>query len=513
MMLKLPRQIYAHLSRHRWAWFLFGIILGWRLFQVRGLALPAWVDSVHHTLLVRLLLEQKRLPDTWAPYLPTVPFYYHFGFHATAAVFAQLSGLTGIKVGQAVLLVGQIWQAGLALGVYALGWMLWKNAGKALIAMLLVGFVAQMPAYYVAWGRYSLLAGITLMILAMAAALDRRTITLALLTAATAVTHHYAFLLLGLFLALLLVLAVEQRKSTLIGGLGGLLVAAPWLWRVLVAGQHFIGVETDPNRLDTDPIRLWLLLGPTRNYLLLGLALVGMVLVMVKLWRARRPEQAVLSTLMGWTCVLLMGMGPWRIGPFRPDYAAIVFFLPTVLLAAEALSHLRRPLLIGGIVLMLTGQGIYETHRIVPDTTILATTADVTAITWIEANTPPDATFLIDTTDWFGVWRGVDGGWWITPLTGRRTTLPPLAYGWGGAEVLQPLQQQAVQMKILASHQGAAYCQQLAAILQQRAATYYYTHSAAPTQCPAAQLVYKGPESLGIYQFQFAITRQKGSDS
>src|SRR5688572_28604170 len=63
------RKINAQILRHRWAWVLFVLILAWRLFQVRTLALPAWVDSVHHTLLLRILLEQGQIPDTWAPYL------------------------------------------------------------------------------------------------------------------------------------------------------------------------------------------------------------------------------------------------------------------------------------------------------------------------------------------------------------------------------------------------------------------------------------------------------------
>ncbi len=150
--------IYKHLPGVA----LFGVILVWRFGQIRGLVLPAWVDSVHHALLVRILLEQGTIPQTWAPYLPQVPFYYHFGFHLTAALLAKL---TGLAIGQAVLIMGQVWQAVLAWGVYLLGYTLWKNQAKALVAMILVGFVSQMPAYYTAWGRYTLLVGLGLMIM------------------------------------------------------------------------------------------------------------------------------------------------------------------------------------------------------------------------------------------------------------------------------------------------------------------------------------------------------------
>ncbi|NJO05360.1 MAG: hypothetical protein HC876_07460, partial [Chloroflexaceae bacterium] len=50
----------------------------------------------------------------------------------------------------------------------------------------------------------------------------------------------------------------------------------------------------------------------------------------------------------------------------------------------------------------------------------------MTALEWIEQNTAPTSQFLINTTGWFShVDRGTDGGWWITPLTGRSTSLPP----------------------------------------------------------------------------------------
>ncbi len=55
-------------------------VVTWRLYQVHDLVLPVWVDSVHHTLLVRKIIEYGGLPPDWLPYLP-VPMYYHFGFH------------------------------------------------------------------------------------------------------------------------------------------------------------------------------------------------------------------------------------------------------------------------------------------------------------------------------------------------------------------------------------------------------------------------------------------------
>jgi hypothetical protein len=69
---------------------------------------------------------------------------------------------------------------------------------------------------------------------------------------------------------------------------------------------------------------------------------------------------------------------------------------------------------------------------VINSATVLATKADLKAINWIESNLPQEARFLINVTHWqYGSYRGVDGGWWITPLTGRMTSLPNGLYGMG----------------------------------------------------------------------------------
>jgi hypothetical protein len=336
-----------------------GAIFLWRWVQIRHLALPAWVDSVHHALLVRILLEQGRLPDTWGPYLPQVPFFYHFGFHLSAVSLAKLGGL---DVGRAVLWVGHLWQVALAASVYGLGLTIWRTPPpestegriplahqKALAATLLVGFVSQMPAYYAAWGRYTLLAGVTLLALAMTAALSRRWALLTGLIVAVAVTHLYALLLLGLFLAGLFLLAPSMRMRLLPAGSLGLLLAAPWLWRVIsnsYAAPAQIGMEETGYSLDY----MLYLLGPARNYTVLALALLGVLSILAVAIRARRGSGAQppagLLALSIYALLLILLLGPWQFGPFRPDYhAAAVLFLPAVLLAVEGLWLVRRPAL------------------------------------------------------------------------------------------------------------------------------------------------------------------------
>ena len=57
------------------------------------------------------------------------------------------------------------------------------------------------------------------------------------------------------------------------------------------------------------------------------------------------------------------------------------------------------------------------------------------ALDWIEKNVPGDARFLTNTTIWqFQTYRGVDGGYWIIPETGRFALALPGLYGYGTAD-------------------------------------------------------------------------------
>ena len=62
--------------------------------------------------------------------------------------------------------------------------------------------------------------------------------------------------------------------------------------------------------------------------------------------------------------------------------------------------------------------------------TFLFRQADRPALTWIQEHVPTDGTILINPFLWgSGLYAGSDGGYWITPLTGRKTLPPPVLYG------------------------------------------------------------------------------------
>lgn len=72
------------------------------------------------------------------------------------------------------------------------------------------------------------------------------------------------------------------------------------------------------------------------------------------------------------------------------------------------------------IALVITGFGAQANQDAINDSTVLVTLGDIDAIKWLETHTPKDARFFVNTTGWgYGLYRGVDGGGWILPTTGR----------------------------------------------------------------------------------------------
>lgn len=457
------------------AWYLlaagsFLAVVAWRLYQIHDLVLPVWVDPVHHVLLVRKIVEFGGLPPDWLPYLP-VPMFYHFGFHAIAAVFSFWSGL---QPDQAVLLFGQVINALVAFSVYRLAKAAWGDVRRAGLAGLFTAFAFHMPAYYLSWGRYTLLAGMVVLPLAMAAALEVRRspsdrfawARLVLYSAAVCFCHFLAVGLLALFFLVLLgaelAAAVQARSlrgvrwQPFAAAAGGALLAAPWLLRVWGFTNQMFSIQV-PDPLDPAlaTAGAWeyiiFLTGPERSHILLIAAGAGLLLGLVR----RRTRIIAFWSLF--VALLATPFGP-RFDPFRPDHLAIILFFPGSLLLAElvvslgeglaaimgrfrqALGPIQIRTLLASILPLLVGAslsfwGIWETRDIVNPVTVLANSADVKALKWVDQNMGPTARFFINTTSWQGaVMRGTDGGYWLMPVTGRFTVTLPVIYAFGASE-------------------------------------------------------------------------------
>ncbi|MEM7799297.1 MAG: hypothetical protein AAF633_08915 [Chloroflexota bacterium] len=98
------------------------------------------------------------------------------------------------------------------------------------------------------------------------------------------------------------------------------------------------------------------------------------------------------------------------------------------------LAHIAAYMVLGVLIAAGTLFGIKNQLTILNETTILGRTADLDALLWIDDHLPEDAKVAHSSWRWLQTtWAGSDGGAWITPLTGRLSSMPPVDYSFDPA--------------------------------------------------------------------------------
>ncbi len=437
--------------------FLFGLTIALRFLQARDLVLPPWVDSVHHTLIAQLIADGGRVPASYRPFLPLDRFHYHYGFHALSAGLVWLSGLATHR---AVLIMGQVLNAGAALSAYLLAAHLTRRRLAGLLALLIVGTVSAMPAYYLNWGRYTQLAGMALLPSAMVLTMGglegeerkyRRLALASIAGAGLALTHYRVLIFYGCFLAAYLLYETCVRRdgkrwlrAAILCLLAALLIS-PWLVNLagalspLAALPSWLRGSASYNAVPRGFLRV----GHSRE--LIALALAG------ALWGLLKRERGAILTLL-WVAAMFLAVNPSLLGLpttwlVNNASAIIALFLPMAVLSGYFLASLSDGLrargrfahrfVLGSLMVAAALWGSLDMLSIVNPVTVLATPDDVAAMEWIRENVPERAKFLINARHWQeGIYVGTDGGYWIPALTGRETTLPPAIYGFGSSKYI-----------------------------------------------------------------------------
>lgn len=470
--------------------------LALRLADAEGLALPPWVDSVHHALMVRIAAETGAAPASLEPFMPVSGLPYHWGYHVLIATVLRLAGG---ELPETLLITGQILSALHAPAAAGLAVAMWRRPAAGPVAALVAGLVSLMPAYYLSWGRYTQLAGL-LMLPGLAVAWQqglagrgRGWWAAAALVLAGLSLVHFRVLIFGaaLLAALSLVWAAgeawpavrERLVAAVAAGAGAAALTAPWL--ALLAGRALLPAVADGglagggsyNALNPD--LLWV--APNRLLVALALAAalaglarragaaaalvlwVGLMALLANPWlltyllaaaglallAGGLLRRSLAPALAGAALMLIARLGPppylWLI---TNDVFVISLFLPLAALigGGAALLYGRlaaRPTLARALLpswaVALALAGLWGAAAMRDDVlnegTVLATRADRAAIAWAASSTPPDARFLVNAAPWLPTARrGADGGWWLLPLAGRWTTAPPVLYVYGDPE-------------------------------------------------------------------------------
>lgn len=497
--------LFARLMRHgpvtwqrRWprpAWALIALIaitvlaLIVRLYTVREFRAGLFGDSVHHTLIVQLLLDNGGLFDSYQPYAPLSSFTYHFGFHANVAFYAWL---TGTPATLSTLIVGQVMNAATVplaylLAAYVVGDrrngndLLSVAALTGLWAAALTGFLNPMPAYYVNWGRYTQLAGqlvLPMVVVAWVTVLERTPdaslraqrslIALCvLLTACLMLTHYIVTIFAAVMVAAYLIALIAYRANlrdaarlagpAVIAAGGALVLALPWIINTfdggLVRNTRLLIAAVDAARVAS-----YATLTPiTPTYLkpwMIWLAVIGLLIALAR--REWRPAMFAVWSMLIVTLVTPNTIGLPGNGVIDQLTAYIALYLTVLPLVGYALAvgqtwivdmlgrricpttmlhplvrpatqHALTTIIIAAICLWSTTW----LRNIADPGQQMLTPADERAMAWIRENIPADARIVVNAFPAYGgsLIAGTDGGWWITLLTGRQTNLPPMTYG------------------------------------------------------------------------------------
>ena len=467
---------------------LFAITAVTRILQIRDLALPVWVDSVHHTMIVRLLVENGQIPGTFDPFIPTAAFNYHWGYHALVTWIAWLLRIEDpFGIADLILHTGQFLNALSVLMFYAAGRILFASRRAGLMTAALVGIVAWFPAYFVSWGRYTHLTGVLILPIVLICLWRLRlrpswgnTIAAVLTLAGLALIHVRIAYFGASFMAVLVVAMLLRRQWrpvilwSAVAGMA-LLVTLPWwidllqsAWvrNVLTPRTDDLSVWTATNVVD------WGLVYAPRNQLLIDLGTLGLgtitdwssrtlsarltalcwfsLIAGLSIYTMRRPKlrlnarRTVLAWLLLaiWTVLTALLLQLDRLGlPYirisHINAGVMTLFVPLCLACAGLMAWAfgtlvpkRWALSTAGVAALLVAiWGASGMTTIVNPTTVLATQADRAALQWIRDKSPADARFAVQVWPWLsGIYAGSDGGYWIPVLTERASILPPALY-------------------------------------------------------------------------------------
>ena len=442
------------------------VLLASRLAAIKGLVAPLWGDSVHHTIIVQLMLDNGGLFQSWHPYDDAATFTYHFGFHASATMYAWMRG---VSAEAAVLMTGQIANFCAVMGLYALTRLWTKSAWAGIFSIVVGGFISTYPYYFVYWGRYTQLTGHIILIAALVL-LDtylqqpRRRDNLAFLVVAPVVIaglgmaqYKVAVLFVALSAALVVArmirwyhlhrdareaLRASVGRAAALAGIAVLifmtrgwdLVHGPV--RTPVENRITVTISLN-NVVAVQPVLVRLGRSGFEHTALViwGVVLIGVCVIIVK------RQDALWFVVGAGLCLIVMNpsmVGIRREGLVDEFHLALTVYIFAASVAGLAMGTLvetaarysrHHNLLAATCCVALTCIAVRQLPPL-PVGSVFVLPDDVQMMGWIRDNVPPDEKIAAPgfvTLESFTVGR--DAGWWIPFYTRHRTNLMLMAAG------------------------------------------------------------------------------------
>jgi len=354
------------------------------------------------------------------------------------------------------------------------------------VGAVIVGLLSFQPAFYVNWGRFTQVASQTILLIALIVTWQaivgwkqfrtQRAVTmwntvLASILMAGVFLLHYRVAAFYLPLVGLIVVwefyragRTHQRRAIVMGvgvvGLLSLLLVTPALWdalRIYVERRSTppVAVTLTPDEVAQARAAYYVFPVDSIPSLAAPIWLMGLTLVSA-LFALIRRNRLVLLVVVWFASLMAIGLayltGQQLLEVTNFGAVLVMWYLPIALIIGAAVEELAHWLTArryawarSAIVAVTLLAGFVGSHSEVMKLEpyrFFVTAADVAAMDWIRANTPPDARFAINTYFWLPrAPHGTDGGYWIPYFTGRQTTASAMLFSEGTPEYREEVYQ------------------------------------------------------------------------
>lgn len=432
-----------------------------RFWVIRNLSIPLWGDSYQHTMVTQLIIDNNGLFNSWLPYVPLSSFTYHFGFHSLVSAFHWI---TQKPPAESLLWIGQIVNGIAVIAVFPLAYRIGKSVWAGTAAILISGLLTGIPMFFINWGRYTQLAGLTILpvvVFILHRLFRQEKLNLKLIIISTigliglALTHMHVFIFALIYIAVELLLSFPEShiakkiQNAIIVVIGTFILTLPWLSNLLnfdITKILIIQVSSVPKKIETQ------ILLPEMELISSFIPEFLFILTPVVIgWGFWKRSRGIFLICLWWLLIILASNPNWLslpgLGVINNFSTVTSLYIPigimlgcgfgwfVVLLGKQTdklMIHGRwLEILVSMALVLMSVWGVAQRRNDIEvgDYT-LAARPDENAARWITKNTEKDARFLVNSMfafDDFAV-VGTDGGWWLPLLADRDTTQPPVPY-------------------------------------------------------------------------------------
>jgi hypothetical protein len=340
--------------------------------------------------------------------------------------------------------------------LYPLAFKVGKDKWAGVITVLVAGILTPMPNFFTNWGRYTQLAGLCILPIAIYLAwtvLEHKKYVWHviwigwILFAGLALTHYRVLMFAMAFFPVIFLLSVRRipikgmiLKIALLAT-GAIVIFLPWFVHILPSStiQSFANSLRTPAGSITAFTQQYNAINNLTNYMPIYLWILLLISIVYSLW-LRKHEG--LTMILWWSLIVLLANPEWLSLPGTGAISNFAVFISIYAVSAILIGSSfgwaiqspqkswLQPILIGFLLIAIPYGIIQRNKDIDPIPFSLATRPDLHAAKWIQENTSSSSQFLVNGFFAYGgtIVVGSDGGWWL-PLTAQRgNTVPPINY-------------------------------------------------------------------------------------